>query len=45
MHPKLEYKLIDGTFAADNARTVLHALVNSKIGYHRLEKLDRKSVV
>ncbi len=42
MHSKIEYKLIDGTFTAENARTVLHALVNSKIGYHRLEKFSHE---
>lgn len=42
MSTKQAYKLIDGTFSAINARTVLHALISSKIGFHRLDKFSHE---
>jgi len=32
-----QYKLIDGTFSPEDAKTVLLTLVNDKINYHKME--------
>ncbi len=42
MNSKQSFQLIDGSFTSSEASRVLFALVQSKIDYHRLEKLSNE---
>ena len=40
MEPTRIFKLIDGTFSATDARSVLSAIVSAKINYHSLKQFS-----
>jgi hypothetical protein len=40
MFDKFDFQLLDGSFTAEEARTILFALINSKINFHELEALS-----
>ncbi|CAN5890314.1 hypothetical protein BH11BAC4_BH11BAC4_08660 [soil metagenome] len=42
MKKKHDFKLIDGTFTAPEARRVLFDLISSKISYHSMEKVSNQ---
>jgi hypothetical protein len=37
MNKNLDFKLVNGTFNADDAKTVVNSLIESKINHHNLE--------